>query len=332
MAVKKKNPIFFFIFVVVLLTFVGIGTYHWYQNSYLISPLDAKAEAKMFIVKNGETPTDVAIRLEEEKYIRSAKAFLKVFIKNEDQVIQPGDFKISAAMTPQEIIEQLQKGSVDVRVTLLEGWRAEQIAQKLEKEMGISQTEFLKSAKEGYMFPDTYFFNPDASVATIIGTLTNTFDKKFDADLKSKVKAQGLTESQAVILASLVEREGRSDKVRQEVASIMLKRMKMGMKLDIDATVRYAMDTTLYKANPKLDKWWGAISQEDYSSVKSPYNTYLNSTLPPAPICNPSLSSLKAIANADPSTPYVYYYHDSEGNSYYAKTLDEHVRNTEKYR
>ncbi len=326
MAIKKKNPLVFLFFILILSMILIFGGYSWYK-SYEASPVDKNAKVEIFVIKPGETPTDVAMRLENEGIIRSSKVFLKEFMTGDDQIIQPGDFKISAAMTPKEIIEKFQAGSVDNRVTFLEGWRVEQMAQKLEKEMGIKQADFLKVAKEGYMFPDTYFFNPDATAQTIAGTMQGTFDKKFDADLKQKIKALGLTESQAVILASLVEREGRSDKVRQEVASIMLKRMKMGMKLDIDATVRYAMDTQLYKSNSELDKWWGAITQDDYSGVKSPYNTYLNNSLPPAPICNPSLSSLKAVANADASTPYVYYYHDSQGNSYYAKTLEEHVQN-----
>lgn len=162
--------------------------------------------------------------------------------------------------------------------------------------------------------------------------MRGNFDQKFTSDLKQKTASLGLTEDQAVTLASLVEREGRSDGVRQQVASIMLKRLKAGMPLNIDATVRYAMDTQAYKANPNLSSWWGAITQADYANVVSPYNTYLNNGLPPAPICNPSVSSLTAVANADPNTPYVYYYHDAEGNSYYAKTLDEHNQQVEDHR
>lgn len=326
MAVRKKNPIFFFVFILILVVVLSIGGYSAYQ-SYQMAPMDKNAGMQVFVIKPGETPTDVAIRLQQEGIIRSSKVFIKTFLSQENQIIQPGDFKISASMTSQEIIAKFQAASGENKLTLLEGWRVEQMAQKIEQQLGIAQKDFLAVAKEGYMFPDTYFFDQDVTVNSVISKLEGTFNSKFDNDLKQKVKAQGLTESQAVILASLVEREGRSDKVRQEVASIMLKRIKMGMKLDIDATVRYAMDTQAYKANPKLTDWWGAITQDDYSGVKSPFNTYLNIGLPPTPICNPSLSSLKAVANADASTPYVYYYHDSQGNSYYAKTLEEHVRN-----
>jgi UPF0755 protein len=327
MAIKKKNPILFLLFIAILLMVIFISGYKWYQ-SYQASPADTKAEMKNFVVKEGETPTDVALRLQNDGIVRSSKVFLKVYTQQKDEIVlQPGVYKVSAAMTPQQLVDAFRQSSADMKVTLLEGWRVEQMAQKLEAEMGIPQAEFLKLAKEGYMFPDTYFFNDDTTVQGVVSVLQNTFEKRLTEDLLQKIKAQGLTPEQGVILASLVEREGRSDKVRQEVASIMLKRLKMGMKLDIDATVRYAMDSVTYKANPKMTSWWGAITQEDYSAVKSPYNTYLNTGLPPGPICNPSLASLKAVANADPSTPYVYYYHDSQGNSYYAKTLEEHVQN-----
>ena len=106
----------------------------------------------------------------------------------------------------------------------------------------------------------------------------------------------------------------------------------MGMKLDIDATVRYALDSVEYRKSGKVEKYWQAIRQADYSGVESPYNTYLNNGLPPAPICNPSLSSLNAVANADTTTPYLFYFHNVKGETYYAETLDEHNENVSKYR
>jgi UPF0755 protein len=157
--------------------------------------------------------------------------------------------------------------------------------------------------------------------------MKNTFDSRFTTELQSQIRAQGLTPEEGVTLASLVEREARSDKVRTEVAGILLKRFKMGMKLDVDATVQYAKDSQTLKSGSRPTKFWQPITQEEYQSIKSPYNTYLNAGLPPTPICNPSLSSLKAVANANASTPYLFYYHDASGNTYYAKTLEEHNAN-----
>jgi UPF0755 protein len=323
---SNKRPLVYLFLIIVALLVIGFFGFQSYKN-YLNSPLDPNGKVKMFIINPGENPPEVAKRLVEEGFIRSSWAFLQALKSKEDQTIEAGDFKLSPKMDVNEIIENLQQGSVDKRITLLEGWRVEEMAQELEDELGIEKGEFLSLAEEGYMFPDTYFFNPEATADTVVNTLKGTFNSRFTSDLKQKIASQGLSEKEAVILASLVEREARSDKVRTEVASIILKRYKMGMKLDIDATVRYAMDTEEYKRRGKVDKYWQSITQADYQDVKSPYNTYLNSGLPPTPICNPSLSSLKAIANADPNTPYLFYYHDSSGNTYYGKTLEEHNRN-----
>jgi len=212
------------------------------------------------------------------------------------------------------------------KVTLLEGWRVEEMAVKLNKELGIKGNDFIKNAQEGYMFPDTYFFAEDASASAVVKKLGNTFDLKYDADLQTKIKKLGLTPEQGVILASIVEREARSDEVRRMVASILLKRYKIGMGLNADATIQYAL-VSKGTLNPPVDGWWKRNLTKDDLKINSPYNTYIHAGFPPSPICNPSLSSLKAVAAATPSTPYLYYYHDLQGRSYYARTLEEHNNN-----
>lgn len=293
--------------------------------AHLSSPVDSSSKTQAFVVQKGESVNSIAQRLQEQKIIRSAMVFkweLKASGKAGE--IQAGDFKLSGAMSVDEVIKVLNSGSLDKWITLLEGWRVEEMAQKLNSELGIKNEDFVKEAKryEGHLFPDTYLFNPDATAETIVATLRNNFDKKYDEGLQSQIQALGLSSDQGVILASIVEREGRSDKVRQMVASILLKRLKIGMGLNTDATIQYALG---YQADEK--SWWKRSLTKDDLKVDSPFNTYLYKGLPPKPICNPSLSSLKAVASADPQTPYLYYYHDSQGNSYYAKTLDEHNDN-----
>lgn len=312
--------------LVIALAVIGFFTFQWYMG-FLKSPVDPKGKVQIFIIDSGQSTKEIAESLKNEGLIRSPWIFLQELKTHDDSKIQAGDFKLSPSMNVTEIIENLEKGSVDARMTLLEGWRVEQMADKLEKDLGIESQEFLKLAKEGYMFPDTYFFNPEATADTVVRTLRSTFDSRFDDEIQSKMKANGLTPEEGVIMASLVEREARSDKVRTEVAGIILKRFKMGMKLDIDATVRYAKDTAEYQNKGTVEKYWQAITVADYSNIKSDYNTYLIPGLPPGPICNPSLSSLKAVANADANTPYLFYFHDLEGNTYYAKTLEEHNEN-----
>lgn len=295
------------------------------------SPVDVNAPVKAFVVTEGESTDSIVKRLEGEGIIRSGMAF-KIFLKTSSAAtnIQAGTFKLSGAMTFEELMKNLSSGVVDKWVTLLEGWRVEQVAKQLKAELGIDPNAFLKSAREGYMFPDTYLFNKEVTSADIVSTLQNTFDKRYSQDIQDQVKAKGLSPEQGVILASIVEREARSDGERQRVASILLKRIKIGMKLDADATVQYAKDSQKIK-NGTLDKFWQPISRADYQDVVSPYNTYTNNGLPPGPICNPSLSSLKAVAGAT-DTQYLYYYHDSGGRSYYATTLEEHNENVANHR
>jgi UPF0755 protein len=319
-----RNPHFMrnWLILLFVLAILALAPYLYYQH--LLSPVNSSdTKLQAFVIEKGESTTEITKELEEKGLIRSSMA-MKIFLKMADPGtnIQAGDFKLSPAMSVSEVIKNLQAGAVDRWVTLLEGWRVDEEAEELEKVMGIDKQVFIKTAKEGYMFPDTYLINKDATVDTVVSMLENTFDQKYDDELQAKIKKQGLTPAQGVILASIVEREARSDEVRTKVASILLKRIKIGMALNTDATIQYALGY-----HPSEKSWWKRNLTHDDLKVDSPYNTYLHAGLPPTPICNPSVSSLNAVANADPSTPYLYYYHDSKGNSYYAKTLDEHNEN-----
>lgn len=329
---KRKGGFGRAVLALILLLATGFFLTTAYIN-FLQSPADTNGKQVAFVVNPGETVSDAAKKLEEKGVIRSSWVFKLAAKEAGLKGINASDFVISPAMTNAEIIEVFKGGSTDVRVTLLEGWRVEQIAEELNAKLKIDKSQFIKEAKqyEGYLFPDTYFFHTDASQDTIIDTLRANFDKKYSDELQSKIKSLGLTAGQGVILASIVEREGRSKEVRTQVAGILLKRLKMGMKLDADATVQYARDSQKLK-NGALEKFWKPVLVSDYTGAISPYNTYVNNGLPPTPISNPSLMSLQAVADADPDTTYLYYFHDSKGNSYNAKTLEEHNANVRAHR
>jgi len=315
------------ILILIILLFLSFFIVKGWWSNQLSSVSSADKSTKVFVIAKGSGVSEIAKKLKEEGLIKSDFVF-KIYIKqnNLTNKLQAGSYKLSPSMSAKEITNTLQAGSEDIWVTLIEGWRIEEMAKKLSDELGIQSSEFLKAAKEGYMFPDTYLFPKQSTVEYITSTLKKTFDNRFSTDLRSKIKKQGLTEAQGVILASIVEREGRSEKARTEIASILLKRFKIGMALNADATVQYALG---YQEDEK--SWWKRNLNLDDLKVNSPYNTYLHQGLPPAPICNPGVSSLTAVANADPSTPYLYYYHDSKGNSHYAKTLEEHNANVSNY-
>lgn len=316
------GKIYLLIFILVLLLLPYL---YW---GHLNSAVDGTGQPKPFVIESGESTDSIIDRLKSEGFIRSPLAF-KVYLKTSGVAgkLQAGDFRLSPSMSLAEIAENLTSGAADKNVTLIEGWRDEEMAARLTQELGIRSDEFLKVAREGYMFPDTYSVKKDATAADVATLLRKTFDLKYSTELQAKVKSKGLTVEQGVILASIVEREARTDEVRQKVASIYLKRFKIGMALDADATVQYALGY-----QPVEKTWWKHSLTLDDLKVNSVFNTYTNPGLPPSPICNPSLSSLTAVANADSSTPFLYYFHDSQGNSYYARTLEEHNANVAAHR
>lgn len=306
--------------IIILAVVFLIGKGWW--NSQFEAVSNDKSEI-VFVVDKGAGISQIADDLKKAKLIKSDFAF-KLYAKqqNLDAKIQPGSFKLSPSMSVAAIATTLTNQPLDNWVTLLEGWRVEEMAEVLSAKFKLQSAKFIKLSKEGYMFPDTYLFAKDVTEQQIVDRMKANFDTKYTDEIRAKIKKLGLTENEGVILASIVEREARSDKVRTEVASILLKRLKIGMGLNADATIQYALG---YQEDEK--SWWKRHLSRDDLQVKSAYNTYIHSGLPPTPIANPSFSSLKAVANADPSTPYLYYYHDSQGNSYYAKTLEEHNQN-----
>ena len=308
-----------FIWLLFLIVVIFLGTKAYWH--YLNSPVDSSGQMATFRITQGEGSSAVADDLEAKHLIRSSLAF-KVFLKFHGLVgkIEAGDFQLSPAMSTEKIIEVLSNGEKEgVSVTLLEGWRDEEEAAALNEKLGIKDAEFMDLAKQGYMFPDTYQFAKDVTAEEVVQTLRQNFDTKYTPELQSKIEKLGLTPEQGVILASIVEREARSAGVKQMVASILLKRLNMGMALDADATIQYALGYSEQEKN-----WWRKDITTDDLQIDSPFNTYTHVGLPPTPISNPGLVSIQAVADADPSTPYLYYYHDAEGNSYYEKTLDQH--------
>lgn len=319
---RKKIGSLLIIFLVILFL-----SFRWWEGN--LGPVNSDTQTQSFVITQGEPLDSISTRLEREHLIKSA-TFFKIYLKTSslDNKLQSGTFKLSSSMSAAKIATTLTNQPNDTWVTLLEGWRVEEMAAKLSEQGLVNKKQFIKQAKssEGYLFPDTYLFPKEVTLEGIIKTLRANFNTKYSSDLQTKIKKLGLTPDQGVILASIVEREARSSGARQMVASILLKRFKIEMGLNVDSTIQYALG---YQAGEK--SWWKKHLTHNDLQTPSPYNTYLHAGLPPTPICNPSLSSLTAVANADSSTPYLYYYHDSQGVSHYAKTLDEHNQNVANY-
>lgn len=314
------------LFVLIIIILLGVFIVKGWWNSQT-SPVSSDKSTKIFVIDKGESFSKVAEELKKDNLIKSTWAFTLLGKQTGlGAKLQAGTFRLSPSYSAEEILKVLSGKPLDTWVTLLEGWRVEEMAKKLNEALGTDQQAFIKASLEGYMFPDTYLFPKDYTAEQIAQRLRDTFDQKYTEDLKAKIRKNGLTDKEGVILASIVEREARSDKARTAVASILLKRIKIGMALNADATIQYILG---YQPDEK--SWWKKVITQKDKEIDSPYNTYLNAGLPPAPICSPSLSSLEAVANADPTTPYLYYYHDSNGVPHYAKTREEHDANVRNY-
>ena len=218
----------------------------------------------------------------------------------------------------------------EVKVTIPEGWRREQIAALLEKSAVTIADDFLALTKndEGHLFPDTYNFYPATPAAEVRAKLLSTYSTKApDVDANT------------LVIASIVEREAKTDDERAKIAGVYWNRYKIGMALQADPTVQYGKDTLAFSAAIKGAanrqervsvlrdfKFWQPITRADYGSVDSVYNTYRRSTLPPSPICNPGAKSIVAAQNpADHQ--YLYFLHKDDGRILFATTLDEHLKN-----
>jgi UPF0755 protein len=200
-------------------------------------------------------------------------------------------------------------------------------------QQGRFDYDFLRSrpagaSLEGYLFPDTYQVSPDVTAADLIQRMLRTFDQRVASQMRQQAAARGLTVHQWVTLASIVEREAVIASERPVIASVYLNRLELGMKLDADPTVQYALG---YQAQTR--SWWKRPLLLEDLEVKSPYNTYKNPGLPPGPIANPGLASLRAVVEA-PDTDYYYFVANKQagdGSHVFARTIEEHQRNIARY-
>lgn len=310
------------LFVTVTIALVGWLIYK--EGTLPINKTDKST--KIFVIQPGQGLNAIANNLAINKFIRNRIIFYLI-IKSQgaERKIQAGDFRLSPSMNVFQIIEELQHGTLDIWVTIIEGLRKEEIAQILSQKFKIAEVDIIQKATEGYLFPDTYLIPTQANTEMILKIMEENFEKKF-APIRNQVKELKLTEMEAVTLASLVEREARDKQDRPIVASIILKRLRNDWPLQIDASIQYALG---YQTAEKT--WWKQNLTEADLKIDSPYNIYKNPGLPPDPICNPGLASLEAVANADINTPYWYYISDKTGKMHYSKTLEEHNANIDKY-
>ena len=312
----------------------------WYDG-LLTRPLNNEASERNFKVESGQSVDSIAASLQDAALIRDAESFRDYLVYSGlDTSIQAGEYRLSAAMSAIDIAREIQDASAtEATFTILAGWRMEEIAASLptsglpvtpEEFLSVAQTptdeyDFLADATslEGFFLPDTYILSRTTSAEKIVAEFLRNFSQHLSPDLTQGFEQQGLTVYQAVTLASIVEREAVKDEEKPLIASVYLNRLNIGMKLEADPTVQYALGFDF-----PTGTWWKNPLSLDDLQFDSPFNTYLYTGLPPAPISNPDLDSLQAVA-FPAETPYYFFRAKCDGSGYhsFAETFEEHVAN-----
>ena len=296
---------------------------------------DKGSEEKIiFDVEKGSGAETIAENLEDENLIVSEVSFVRTVEEEElDGSLRYGRFVLSSGMTLREIITVLTtQGTGEMAITVLEGWTIEDIDAEL-VELGLAEAGTFKTCAinckfdyvflegngglEGFLFPDTYFIDSaNFTVESFTRSLLENFDAKWTDEMQAAMEAESRSIREMVIVASMIEKEVRTEKDLSLVSGIIWKRLDNDWMLGIDATLLYTQND-------------GELSPEDLAN-DNPYNTRLNTGLPPTAIGNPGLASLQA-ALVPEISDYWFYLTDDEGDVHYAVTNEEHEANKAEY-
>ena len=347
------------VFLLGLLIFGGVY-FAWTTVTDIFQPVTTgQGKTIALVIQSGESTLQIADDLQAKGLIRNALAF-RVWsrIKGLDTHLQAGAYNLNTSMTIDAIISQLLNAQPDYQVVSIpEGWRIEQMAQRLGAAglLKFRAQDFLKYTKnpaqfpdagkypvlksipqganmEGLLFPDTYLIPVNATAQDVVNMmLTESTDKIQQNHLDVVAKQHRLSLYQMVILASIIEREVIFDADRSLVASVYWNRIyrpnneTLGF-LDADPTVQYARDS-----QPGTTAFWKPLQDAGRNiDATSAWNTYTHKGLPPTPICSPGLASMEAAASPA-STPYYFFLSKRDGHNVYAKTQAEFNMDVQKY-
>jgi UPF0755 protein len=313
------------------------------QEKNLVTPAGS-GPSLPFRIDSGESVPSITGRLYQDGLITNPGAFRTYLLYSGlDRSIQAGTYNLNPEMTSLEIAQALQDATpAVVALPILPGWRLEEIAAALPTSgLGITPDEFLDAAQtrpagysfsqyipeppslEGFLLPGSYEFDRNIEASEVIRFLLNQFEEQVSSDIRAGFNRQGLNLYEAVTLASIIQREAVDDNEMPMIASVFLNRLEVGMRLDTDPTVQYALGY-----NQDQGTWWtNPLSFTDLQT-DSPYNTYRVGGLPPTPIGSPSLAALRSVA-FPAQTPYYYFRAGCQDQSRhnFAETYQQHLDN-----
>jgi UPF0755 protein len=325
-----------FVALVVLVACLGAGAILWFQHA--LAPVDegsGEADRVVFEVAPGDTLGRVAHSLEAQGLIRSARA-TRWLARAEDlsSRIKVGEYALSPAQSTSEILDILVAGRVQTHeVVIPEGLRATEIADRLQDARLADREAFLEIVRdpasaarygvegqtlEGYLFPDTYRFARGLPTERIIEAMVSEFLEVY-RELEPEATQRGLSMSELVTLASIVEKETGVPDERPLIASVFLNRRVRGMRLETDPTVIYG-----------IENFDGNLTRRHLEDSSNPYNTYRIPGLPPGPIANPGREAIEAVLRPAESN-YLYFVSRNDGTHIFSKTYAEHARNVDRF-
>lgn len=309
----------------------------------LLNPPDPAGGRVRFTIESGESPAIVSQKLAGSGLLTDESSFLTFLIyAGLDSHLQAGDYLLTPAVSPIETARKISDANqTTLKFGFLPGWRAEEVGILLEKSgLPVDTAQFISwvqvppeevipaglqdiTTLEGFLLPGVYELDRATTTIALIQVLLEHFEASLSPDVRLAYQDHGLTLQEAVILASMVEKEAVVEEEQPLIASVFHNRIEAGMKFESDPTVQYALGFDSGK-----ETWWkNPLTFEDLK-IDSPYNTYLYPGFPPGPICNPGLPALRAVA-FPAETPYYYFRArcDGSGRHLFARTLDEHIQN-----
>jgi UPF0755 protein len=296
-------------------------------------------------VEEGDSAGDIGEVLNQAGVIQSAHLFkVLAVLMGVGSDLKAGDYEFRLGETALIAVQRITQGRTAASsITIREGLRLEEIAALLEAEHIVPAQEFSAALAEpyqvaflaalpqgapleGFLFPATYAFALDVTANEVVNRMLATFDQHYQESISGPLASSGLTLQEAVTLASIIEREAVLSEERPTIASVFLNRLRLGIALQADPTVQYAIASDPASVET-YGYWKQELTQADLG-IESPYNTYVVPGLPPAPIASPGLDSILA-AVQPATTDYLYFVacQDKSGRQIFAETLDQHIEN-----
>ena len=328
-----------FIALVIVLVAGAAGLVVWRGWNDMHEPYKGYDGPEQFVtIRQGVASGEIGRALADAHVVRDARLFrAALWWTRQGRNLKAGEYRFDHAVTPLDVVTVLVRGDVYTkRLTFPEGLTVEEMSKLYEMHGFGGARDFVAAAKdaerirdldpdapdlEGYLFPETYALPRHIAAPRLIGLMVDRFRAVYGDALRARAAAEGLTTRQIVTLASIVEKETGRAEERPLVAAVFRNRMKIGMPLQTDPTIVYALE--------KAHRYDGNIRREDLA-MDSPYNTYKNPGLPPGPIASPGRASLEA-ALMPAEVPYLYFVSRNDGSHAFAESFAEHSANVRKF-